>query len=47
MGTTATRTYATEYRRSTEHPEEFWLEASGLVDWMRPPARWNVPARMS
>jgi propionyl-CoA synthetase len=39
MGTTATRTYANEYQRSMEHPGEFWLAASGLVDWITPPAR--------
>jgi propionyl-CoA synthetase len=39
MGTTETRTYADEYRRSIEDPEGFWLEASGLVDWITPPAR--------
>jgi propionyl-CoA synthetase len=39
MGTTETRTYADEYRRSMEHPEDFWLEASALVDWITPPTR--------
>ncbi|WP_448003690.1 AMP-binding protein [Agromyces bauzanensis] len=39
MSTSTTRGYTHEYRRSMEHPEEFWLEASGLVDWYRAPGR--------
>jgi propionyl-CoA synthetase len=26
-------TYRAEYKRSIEHPEEFWAEAAGLIDW--------------
>ncbi|MFZ2177490.1 MAG: propionyl-CoA synthetase [Rhodococcus sp. (in: high G+C Gram-positive bacteria)] len=31
--------YAEVYRASTEHPEEFWLDAAGGVDWVTPPTR--------
>ncbi|MRX43487.1 AMP-binding protein [Agromyces kandeliae] len=34
-----TTSYADEYRRSMEDPEGFWLDAAGLIDWMRTPAR--------
>ncbi|WP_430645850.1 AMP-binding protein [Agromyces sp. GXS1127] len=34
-----TTSYADEYRRSMEDPEGFWLDAAGLIDWVRPPAR--------
>jgi propionyl-CoA synthetase len=31
--------YATTYRRALEHPEGFWAEQAGLVDWIRRPRR--------
>jgi Acyl-coenzyme A synthetases/AMP-(fatty) acid ligases len=31
--------YEEAYRRSLEDPEGFWLEASRLVQWMKPPTR--------
>ena len=30
--------YAETYRRSIEHPEEFWAEAAEAIDWER---RWD------
>ena len=30
--------YAEAYRRSLDHPEEFWAEAAGAIDWER---RWD------
>jgi propionyl-CoA synthetase len=39
--------YAEIYRRSLERPDEFWLEAAGAIDWVRPPSvaidRSNAP----
>jgi propionyl-CoA synthetase len=31
--------YESVYRRSLEHPEEFWAEAANGIDWDEPPAR--------
>lgn len=28
--------YAEEYRRSLERPEEFWAEAAQEIEWFRP-----------
>ncbi|GAA1807975.1 AMP-binding protein [Agromyces neolithicus] len=39
MTETNVRRHADEYRRSIESPDEFWLEASALVDWRHAPTR--------
>ena len=39
MSGNGVRRHAEEYRRSMEHPEEFWLAASALVDWDHAPTR--------
>ena len=31
--------YEDVYRRSLEHPEQFWAEAAQAIDWVEPPAR--------
>jgi propionyl-CoA synthetase len=31
--------YEETYRRSLEHPEEFWAAAAHAIDWVEPPAR--------
>ncbi|MCD2443651.1 AMP-binding protein [Agromyces sp. SYSU K20354] len=39
MADTDVRRHADEYRRSIESPDEFWLEASALLDWRHAPER--------
>ncbi|QSP96542.1 propionyl-CoA synthetase [Marinobacter salinisoli] len=29
--------YYTEFRRSIDHPEDFWREQAGKIDWIKPP----------
>ena len=33
------RSFSLEYQRSINNPEEFWLEATGAVDWSKKPTR--------
>lgn len=39
MRSSQTNTYSSEYRRSIEQPEAFWMDAAEAVDWTRRPTR--------
>ena len=35
--TASTGAYRAAYEASAAHPEEFWMDASKVVDWITPP----------